>query len=139
MVGGLFTVRGYPESVVAGDSIFIGSVEYRFHYPKSRKPQDVEEQRKLFGKPFRWGPEAPYGKADWDLIFKGFLDVGEAIQTDRLSFEQNDTLVGLGVGVELQFKQNATLRLDWGFALSDIENLVDSGDNRVHVVFTVLY
>jgi hypothetical protein len=43
------------------------------------------------------------------------------------------------VGVELQFKQNATLRLDWGFALSEIKNEVDTGDNRVHVVFTVLY
>jgi hemolysin activation/secretion protein len=73
------------------------------------------------------------------LIFKGFLDVGKTIQKDRLSFEQNDTLVGIGVGAELQFKQNATLRVDWGFALSDVQNEVDSGDNRVHVVFTVLY
>ena len=84
-------------------------------------------------------PEAPYGKADWDLIFKGFLDVGKTIQKDRLAFEENDTLVGAGVGVEVQFKQNATLRLDWGFALNDIQNEVNSGDNRVHVVFTVLY
>ncbi|HEV8293523.1 MAG TPA: hypothetical protein VGP94_16420, partial [Tepidisphaeraceae bacterium] len=139
VVGGLFTVRGYPESVVAGDSIFVGSLEYRFHYPRSRPFMDVEKQKRLFGKTFRWVPEAPYGKADWDLIFKGFLDVGKTIQTDRLSFEQNDTLVGAGVGVELQFKQNATLRLDWGFALNEIKNEVDSGDNRVHVVFTVLY
>jgi hypothetical protein len=41
--------------------------------------------------------------------------------------------------VELQFKQNATLRVDWGFAMNDIQNEVKSGDNRVHVVFTVLY
>ena len=47
--------------------------------------------------------------------------------------------MGAGVGVEVQFKQNATLRLDWGFALNDIPNEVNSGDNRVHVVFTVLY
>jgi hemolysin activation/secretion protein len=140
VVGGLFTVRGYPESAVAGDSVFIGSVEYRFHYPRSLKPMEVEKQKpKLFGKNFRWRPEAQYGKADWDLIFKGFLDVGKTIQTDRLSFETNDTLIGTGVGVELQFKQNATLRLDWGFALNEIQNEVDSGDNRVHVVFTVLY
>ena len=39
---------------------------------------DVEKQKRLFGKTFRWVPEAPYGKADWDLIFKGFLDVGKS-------------------------------------------------------------
>jgi len=139
VLGGLYTVRGYPESVVAGDSIVVGSIEYRFHYPKSRPPMEVEKQKRLFGKPFRWVPEAPYGKADWDLIFKGFLDVGKTIQTDRLGFENDDTLVGAGVGVEVQFKQNVTLRLDWGFALNEIQNEVDSGENRLHVVFTVLY
>src|SRR3989440_4052338 len=139
VVGGLFTVRGYPESVVAGDSIVVGSIEYRFHYPRSQTPMEVEKQKRLFGRPFRWVPEAPYGKADWDLILKAFLDAGKTIQTDRLGFENNDTLVGTGVGVELQFKQNMTLRLDWGFALSSIENEVNSGDNRLHVVFTVLY
>ncbi|HEV8606024.1 MAG TPA: ShlB/FhaC/HecB family hemolysin secretion/activation protein, partial [Tepidisphaeraceae bacterium] len=136
VVGGLFTVRGYPESVVAGDSIFVGSIEYRFHYPRSRPPMEMERQKRLFGKPFRWVPESAYGKADWDLILKGFLDVGKTIQTDKLSFENDDTLVGAGVGVEVQFKQNVTLRADWGFALSDIEGEVDTGDNRVHVVFT---
>src|SRR5882672_6588321 len=63
VVGGLFTVRGYPESVVAGDSIFVGTLEYRFHYPRSRPFMDVEKQKRLFGKTFRWVPEAPYGKA----------------------------------------------------------------------------
>jgi hemolysin activation/secretion protein len=140
VVGGLYTVRGYPESVVAADSVIIASAEYRFHYPRSRKAVPLEQQqRKLFGKPFRWVPEAAYGKADWDLILKAFFDVGTTIQTDRLGFEQDDTLIGTGVGVELQFKQNLTLRLDWGFVLSEIENEVDVGDNRVHVVFTVLY
>ena len=136
VVGGLYTVRGYKESVVAGDSIFIGSVEYRFHYPRSMK---YREPGKLFNQPFRWAPQAPYGKADWDLILKGFLDVGQTIQKDRLAFEENDTLVGIGVGAEVQFKQYATLRVDWGFALSDVGEEVKSGDNRVHVVFTVLY
>jgi len=139
VVGGLFTVRGYDESVVAGDSVFIGSAEYRFHYPRSGQPKKVEKQRQLFGQPFRWQPEAPYGKADWDLILKGFLDVGKTIQTDRLSFENDDTLVGAGVGVELQIKQNFTIRLDWGFALSEVEGETDVGDNRLHVVFTALY
>jgi len=74
------------------------------------------------------------------LIFKGFLDVGKTIQTDRLPFENNDTLIGAGVGVELQFKQNMTIRADWGFALHSIDDpKVDTGDNRVHFVITILY
>ena len=139
VVGGLYTVRGYKESLVAGDSIFVGSIEYRFHYPRSLTPKEANQDKRIMGRPFRWRPEAAYGKADWDLIFKGFVDVGQTVQTDKLSFEEDDTLVGVGVGVELQFKQNATLRLDWGFALSDVGNEVNSGDNRLHVVFTVLY
>src|SRR5678816_521093 len=90
----------------------------------------AEKQKRLFGHTFRWVPETAYGKADWDFILKGFLDVGSTIQTDRLSFEQDDTLVGIGIGAELQFKQNITLRADWGFAMNEIENEVDSGDNR---------
>jgi len=60
VVGGLYTVRGYPESVVAGDTIFIGSAEYRFHYPRAMRPR--ESTSTLFGQPFRWAP----GSALWE-------------------------------------------------------------------------
>ena len=39
VAGGLFTVRGYDEAVVAGDTTFIGSFEYRFHLPRSFAPR----------------------------------------------------------------------------------------------------
>ncbi|MEN0020215.1 MAG: ShlB/FhaC/HecB family hemolysin secretion/activation protein, partial [Planctomycetota bacterium] len=34
VVGGLFSVRGYPESVVSGDSAVVATLEYRWHIPQ---------------------------------------------------------------------------------------------------------
>jgi hypothetical protein len=51
VVGGLYTVRGYPESVVAGDTALIGTLEYRLHVPRAFKLE--AEPRELFGDPFR--------------------------------------------------------------------------------------
>lgn len=141
VVGGLYTVRGYPESAAAGDTTFVASLEYRFHLPQVFSPRDPKE-----GTQFRWVPQGPYGRADWDLIFKGFFDIGSAINSDVKAFEENQTLSGAGVGIEFQFKRNLSIRADWGFALNTINEdptkggqLVNSGDNRLHVVATLLY
>lgn len=137
VVGGLFTVRGYPESVVAGDTVLIGSAEYRFHLPQALRFDPNPGQ--LFGAPFRWKPQQPYGRADWDLVLKGFIDAGRSINSDRQTFETDETLVGAGVGVEFAFKRNLTVRVDWGFALDEIDGRVDSGDNRVHFLATLVW
>jgi len=139
ILGGLYSVRGYPESLVAGDTTFVGSVEYRFHLPRALKVQPDPASTPLFGRPFRFAPQQPYGRPDWDLVFKGFLDAGRSIQNDKLDFEENQSLVGTGVGMEFAYKQNLTVRVEWGVALSEIEDEVDTGDSRVHFVFTLLY
>ena len=41
IAGGYNTVRGYPESFTAGDSGFVGSVEYRLHVPRLFKPSNL--------------------------------------------------------------------------------------------------
>jgi hemolysin activation/secretion protein len=138
LVGGLYTVRGYPESLVAGDNAIIFSAEYRFHLPRVLAIQEDPSKTPLFGRPFRFAPDQRYGRPDWDLIFRGFLDVGRATNSDRQSFEKDETLVGTGFGVELLFKRNLSLRLDWGFALEDAAD-VKAGDNRLHFVGTILY
>lgn len=137
-VGGLYTVRGYPESVVAGDDVVIGSVEYRYHLPRALKIEP--EPRELFGEPFRVAPQYVFGRPDWDLVLKAFFDIGRANINDRLSFEENETLMGAGVGLDFLFKRNLNLRLDWGFALEDVDaGNVNSGSNRLHVVATLLF
>lgn len=137
VVGGMYTVRGYDESVVAGDTVVVASAEYRFHLPQALgfDPNPGE----FWGKPFRYRPQQPYGRADWDLVLKGFFDIGRTINSDRKSFESDETLIGAGVGVEFLFRRNLTLRLDWGFVLDEIENKADAGDNRLHFVGTILF
>lgn len=141
--GGLYTVRGYPEAVTAGDSAFIGSAEYRFHVPRSFAPE--EQPGKLFGQPFRYAPQYRYGPVDWDFVLKGFADVAKTdVVRAEAAFESDETLVGVGVGAELAISRNLNVRVDWGFALDGIDDasgdsVVDVGDNEVHVVITVVF
>lgn len=97
--GGLYTVRGYPEAVVAGDNAFIASAEYRYHLPRGLSSS--VQPSEFFGTPFRFRPQYPYGPVDWDLIFKGFVDFGRVTHEDRQSFEEDATLVSVGIGAEL--------------------------------------
>lgn len=130
-IGGLYTVRGYPESLVAGDDVYIASAEYRFHLPRFMAPGAPGT---LIGRPFRYRPEDRNGSPDWDLVLKAFLDVGRATG-DGL---ESATLVGAGVGAELSVLRNLSFRLDWGVALKSARD-VNSGDNRLHFVGTILY
>jgi hemolysin activation/secretion protein len=48
--------------------------------------------------------------------------------------ESDHTLISAGVGMEFQFKRNVRVRLDWGWALRDLEGgLYDAGHNRLYV------
>jgi hemolysin activation/secretion protein len=143
VVGGRETVRGYPESAVAGDHVYVGSVEYRLHIPRLLEPYDErgENPPSAFGQVFRLRPQTRYGRPDWDLITKAFIDFGRAEQEDRLSFETNETLIGAGVGVELLVGRNINMRLDWGVALEEVEQptRVTPGSSRVHFVVTLVF
>lgn len=138
-IGGLYSVRGYPESAVAGDTVFVGTAEYRYHVPRAFRIQ--EEPGKLFGKPFRYAPQYPYGTPDWDLVLRAFVDAGRVNSNDGENLGEFDaTLVGAGIGAELVVKRNLSVRLDWGFALKGVEERnIDAGSNRLHFVLTLLY
>ena len=140
-IGGLYTVRGFPESVAAGDNVVNLRTEYRFHLPRIFSPREPGE---MFGEPFRWAPQRVYGSTDWDLILRTFLDYGRTVNADRVpNVEQNHSLLGAGVGAELRIKNNITLRGEWGFALDDEEfagsDDVEAGDSEFHFLATFLY
>lgn len=142
VAGGFYTVRGYDEAATVGDTTLIGTLEYRFHLPRTFTPESEPGTIPVIDKPFRYSPDQPYGRADWDLIFRAFLDVGRTINSDPLFFEEDHTLVGTGVGLELVVLQNFSARMDWGVALRDLDTgdeEVDAGDSRFHFVFTLLY
>ena len=138
VIGGLYTVRGYPQSTIAGDSVWVANIEYRYHLPRAFevKPTPAE----LFGEPFRVAPANVWGRPDWDLILRGFLDAGQSFVNEKLLFEREEILVGTGVGVELQFKRNLNARLDWGVALRDsVSRNVSAGSSRVHFVVSLFF
>jgi len=97
VAGGFYTVRGYPESAAVGDDAILASVEYRFHLGRSLPARS--ETANIFGKPFRTARARPYGRADWDLIFKGFIDAARLVR----SLNRPRRLWGLGLGLRLSF------------------------------------
>lgn len=142
IAGGLYSVRGYPQAVTAGDDVVLATGEYRFHLPRALSPQP--EAGEFLGEPFRWRPQYQAGPVDWDFITRVFIDVARTENADRLAFETDETLVGAGFGFELSIRRNLNARIDFGWALAEIENevgqtVVDKGDNEVHVVLTLVY
>jgi hemolysin activation/secretion protein len=143
VIGGAATVRGYPESLVAGDNTIVGTIEYRLHFPSLLEPYDERNENppKLFGEDFRLRPQTRYVRPDWDLIGKVFLDAGRAENNDSFTFEQDETLLGTGVGLELLLGRNLNIRGDFGVALEEVETptRVTAGSSRLHFSITVLF
>ncbi|MEO1584340.1 MAG: hypothetical protein AAFR96_07200 [Planctomycetota bacterium] len=135
VVGGAYSVRGYPESATAGDTVFIATAEYRVHVPALLG--------RTSGTPsggFRWRPDRPYGSVDWDLVLAGFVDYGQTINTDPEAGEFDETLIGAGFGAGIDIRRNLSVRADWGFALEDLDSgRASSGDSEVHFVATLAY
>jgi hemolysin activation/secretion protein len=147
VVGGLYSVRGYPESVVAGDNVVMATAEYRWHIPRSFRPLSVpdasgntREPWDMFGRQFRQAPPSVYGRPDWDLVFKAFTDIGRSQNTERQAFEKDEDLWGAGLGFDFLYYRNLSVRVDWAVALDEVDNQnVKSGSNRFHMVFTLLF
>jgi hypothetical protein len=138
VVGGLRTVRGYDESTAAADTTLVFSAEYRLHIPQLLPIDEDPTDTTLFGEPFRVAPAEVYGRADWDLVAKGFVDIGRTFVADASIGEGDETLVGAGAGVELVFKRNLRIQADWGVALEEA-NEVGSGNHRFHFAATIMY
>ena len=123
---------------MAVDSVSMGSLEYRFHLPRSLPYE--EEPSTLFDRPFRKVPQEPYGVADWDLIFRTFLDMGYSSISNPLSFENDQSLMSVGVGLEFSLYRNTNLRVDWGYVLDALaDDVVPTGSNRAHFVATFIF
>lgn len=151
VAGGLFSVRGYRESATAGDTVVIGSLEYRFHIPRILPIADAGHFRWFgdegagrpmgwFGKDFRYNPQQPFGRPDWDLIFRAFLDGARVVTNDQQTGEENDSLLGTGIGLEYDHKRNVSARLDFGVPLRHTADRdTEQGDCRLHFSITLLY
>jgi hemolysin activation/secretion protein len=155
-IGGFFTVRGYPESVLAADEFFTASFEYAYHVPLALKPG---EPGKLLGRPFKWRPPQRQQRPDWDLILRAFVDYGyrsvspipavagqsETPVAVQPLIDSNVSLAGAGVGAELTLRQNLSIRCDFGTALKELRDnsrepgqqvVVPQGNKKAYLIAT---
>ena len=97
---------------------------------------------------FRGSPQQVYGRPDWDLIFRAFVDVGRTERNGRnaTAGERNQTLLSAGIGAELQVLSNFRARIDWAAAIEDEfgtfsndRNAVQRGDSEIHALFSIIY
>jgi hemolysin activation/secretion protein len=153
-MGGAFTVRGYPESVLTADEFALGSLEYLFHLPRSLKEGDAGT---LFGQPFRWRATSSRQSPDWDLIFRVFYDHGYRKVAPAFGGSGSGTgplidrtlqMSGAGVGAELIVRHNMSLRCDIGTALKELRDpvrptaqqvVVESGNVQAYLVATFVW
>jgi hemolysin activation/secretion protein len=144
IAGGRDTVRGYEQAAAVGDSLTLGSLEYRYHFPRTLAPRPAAKMPAWLrwgGETFRYAPEQKAGPTDWDLVFKLFVDAARVRQNDPSRFEEGaETLIGSGFGIELRVRQNFTISLDLGFPLHEGKAFdVERGDPILHFALTALY
>jgi hemolysin activation/secretion protein len=76
------------------------------------------------------------------LIVRAFCDSAVVYQSDKLPFENNSTLMSVGVGTEVQLWRNFNGRVDWGFPVRDDKSngrTVEAWDGRVSFIVTVIF
>jgi len=143
VIGGMYSVRGYPPSSSVGDTVWTASAEYRFHLPRSLPIRNEPLKLPMLGD-FYVSPQQVYGRPDWDFVLKGFIDAGKTIRNKPRSGrprpigETNEFLLGVGFGAELRYRQNLTVRVDWGQALRSTTD-VRRGSHEVNLLFSVVY
>lgn len=144
VAGGMFTVRGYEQSVVAGDSAVIGTIEYRYHLARTLDPGGEAIELPVIGR-FQARPRTVFSHADWDLILKAFMDGAEtwyARADDPLvrAAESREDLFSVGIGTELQLLRYVRAGVDLAWPRSRLSDGSKGGDNpEVHALFTVMF
>jgi hemolysin activation/secretion protein len=117
IAGGTGSVRGYPESPVAGDSGQLLSVEYQI--------------------PFYYYTDS-YGQADLPWTLGAFIDWARVGVNDPLFFESDQNLLGIGVGVQILLPRGLYARFDLAKPMRELKvgsSVIDgteSSDYRVH-------
>jgi hemolysin activation/secretion protein len=110
-LGGANSVRGFEERAVAADNGLSASVEL-------------------------WTPPI---SALAGLRMLGFVDAGyKDLKDPAVGEEARDTLLSVGVGARLQWRENLNVSMDWGRVIDQAEgSSSDAGNSRWHL--NVLY
>jgi hemolysin activation/secretion protein len=145
VVGGLYTVRGYDQSIVAGDGAVIGSIEYRLHLARLLDPGVEPIELPVLG-PFQVWPRTVFARPDWDLVLKGFVDGARTYETrtDEPSVlnntEDRESLLAVGLGVEVQFMRYLRAGIDVAWPRSKLsDETTGSDDPEYHFTATLMF
>jgi len=150
--GGLYSVRGYQQSIIVGDTVAIGSLEYRLHIPAllGLVTQPVEMPLGGLGampRVMRLTPGRGL-RPDWDFAIRAFIEGGLVASNDTYQnvptslIEKNDTPLGVGAGFTVTLFRNINFTFDWGHAVFSVgippfnEN---AGANHFYTQLTLLY
>jgi len=131
-MGGLYTVRGFPQSIAAGDSAVVGTLEYRLHLPRMLAAEQATSRLPCMDRPFRLAPDSRNGAGpDWDLVLSAFVDLGTVVNDRAYAYEVNSRMNGAGFGVDLTVLRNVSVSMDWAWALNGIEQVgVQAGSGQ---------
>jgi hemolysin activation/secretion protein len=145
VAGGMFTVRGYEQSIVAGDKAVLGSAEYRYHFARTLDPGAEPIELPVIG-PFQLQPRTVFARPDWDLILKAFIDGGKTWYTRSSDpnagdfNEHHEELFSVGVGAEVQFMRYVRAGVDLAWPRSKLSDDTKGGDSpEVHVLVTLMF
>ena len=138
IAGGLETVRGWPQSFIAADTLYLVRAEYRLHLPRLlpiREPFELP----WYGK-FRAAPDGPSGRPDWDFIVYPFYDWARVEVNGTLSQDEDEqeTLSGTGLGFELQLPGSLIVGLDYGWNLTQVMQR-DKFSDKLYVSIALVY
>ena len=113
-LGGYTTVRGYQERAVNTDNAFLLRVEPRF--PSISLPR----------------------KGTGTLVFFLFSDFGIGVDQLKLAanYRNSQALWSVGPGFRYTYKDNISMRFDWGYQLTNIQNN-PAGHNRINFGATI--
>ena len=140
-LGGLYTVRGFAQSIDAGDSAMVGTIEYRMHLPRMFTPTTPSGNFPFINRPFRWAPDSSNGASpEWDLVLSAFFDGGTITNNNAYAFEVNTPMTSAGFGLDLSILDNLSIGVDWAGALNSVDQLdVQSGSSQFWFSASIVY
>lgn len=154
VVTGLYAVRGYAQSIAAGDDVAILRAEYRIHVPRLL-PVDSSPIELPGKRSFKLQPARSNDQPDWDFVVRGFVDLGRTVINKRIKDRDfGQELAGAGVGLELRLLDHFVFTADYGVALRSTDgvhnqptatvnasnpNDTNVGDDQVYLTGTLIF
>ena len=118
-VGGMDTVRGFPERIVQGDFGASGSLEFRSPLVLSS----------YFNRLWTRNKKSP--DSEGFQFIPVFADAGWVEMDDSFSDPDSFTIASVGTGIRLMMGQSFLFRFDWGFPVVGRDDVNEVSDEKV--------